>query len=123
MNHTKTGHTGHCDIFFKLIQGYKTQFGAAFDTIQFATPQGAIVTGAELREHKDGCALWEKLQWDFVCQCTHDHDEMFILKDETGEPVANQRYRITDGDGNVYEGITNDDGETSVSRRRINGNR
>lgn len=112
MINPKSGHSGHCDIFFSVIQGYKTQFGPRFDTLPFITPQGGIVPGATLREHKDGCSAWETLQWDFVCQCTHDHDEMFVVKDEAGDPVANQRYRITDDDGNAHEGVTNDRGET-----------
>lgn len=118
----KTGHTGHCDVLFKIVQGYKTQFGGHFDTLPFLTPHGDVVSGAELRVHRDGCGLWEAMQWDFVCQCTHDFDEMFVLRDEAGEPVARRHYRIKDDEGNVYTSVTNERGETQrvVTRTRRN---
>lgn len=43
-------------------------------------------------------------------------DELIVLKDEEGQPVANQRYRITAPNGQIFEGTTDEFGET----QRIN---
>lgn len=37
---------------------------------------------------------------------------MIVLCDEDGNPVPNQRFRITTADGSAQEGTTNDAGET-----------
>ncbi|CAB3759031.1 hypothetical protein [Paraburkholderia solisilvae] len=42
--------------------------------------------------------------------------ELIVLKDEQGHPVANQRYRIRTGDGQIFEGVTNEAGETTRVR-------
>jgi hypothetical protein len=39
-------------------------------------------------------------------------DEMIVLCDEDGNPVPNQRFRITMADGSAQDGTTNDAGET-----------
>ncbi|GJH27409.1 hypothetical protein [Caballeronia novacaledonica] len=39
-------------------------------------------------------------------------DEMIVLCDEDGNPVPNQRFRITTADGSAQDGTTNDAGET-----------
>lgn len=39
-------------------------------------------------------------------------DEMFILRDDNGDPIPDQRFRIEMADGAAYEGTTNDQGET-----------
>ena len=39
-------------------------------------------------------------------------DELIVLRDEDGHPIANQRFRIRSADGEVYEGTTNETGET-----------
>jgi hypothetical protein len=44
------------------------------------------------------------------------YDELIVLKDEQGQPVVNQRYRIETADGQVFEGVTNDAGETTRVR-------
>jgi hypothetical protein len=44
------------------------------------------------------------------------YDELIVLKDEQGHAVANQRYRIETADGQVFEGVTNDAGETTRVR-------
>jgi hypothetical protein len=50
-----------------------------------------------------------------LAESIHTHrqyDELIVLKDEQGHPVANQRYRIETADGQRIEGVTNDAGET-----------
>jgi hypothetical protein len=44
------------------------------------------------------------------------YDELIVLKDEQGHPVANQRYRIETADGQIFEGVTNNAGETTRIR-------
>jgi uncharacterized Zn-binding protein involved in type VI secretion len=39
-------------------------------------------------------------------------DELIVLRDENGDSIANQRFRIRSADGEVYEGTTTDAGET-----------
>lgn len=39
-------------------------------------------------------------------------NELIVLRDEDGHPIANQRFRIRSADGDVYEGMTTDAGET-----------
>ena len=40
------------------------------------------------------------------------NDEMFILKDPTGKPVRNFKYKVTNDAGDVFYGTTNKNGET-----------
>ncbi|PXX30227.1 type VI secretion system secreted protein VgrG [Burkholderia pyrrocinia] len=48
------------------------------------------------------------------------NDERFILSDDiTGRPVANRPYKIQLAGGQIIEGITNDKGETSLSRQDV----
>ena len=48
------------------------------------------------------------------------NDEQFILSDDiTGRPVANRPYKIQLAGGQIIEGITNDKGETSLSRQDV----
>ncbi|MGU8079993.1 type VI secretion system Vgr family protein [Burkholderia pyrrocinia] len=48
------------------------------------------------------------------------NDERFILSDDiTGRPVANRPYKIQLASGQIIEGITNDKGETSLSRQDV----
>jgi type VI secretion system secreted protein VgrG len=48
------------------------------------------------------------------------NDERFILSDGiTGRPVANRPYRIELADGQIVEGVTTEQGETSLSRRDV----
>lgn len=48
------------------------------------------------------------------------NDERFILSDGiTGRPVANRPYRIELADGQIVEGITGEQGETSLSRKDV----
>ncbi|KDR24940.1 MULTISPECIES: PAAR domain-containing protein [Caballeronia] len=39
-------------------------------------------------------------------------DELIVLRDEDGQPISHQRFRIKSADGATYEGITSDAGET-----------
>ncbi|MFX1739217.1 hypothetical protein PXJ20_29955 [Paraburkholderia sp. A1RI_3L] len=48
------------------------------------------------------------------------NDERFILSDGiTGRPVANRPYRIELADGQIVEGVTGEQGETSLSRKDV----
>ncbi|WP_244142729.1 type VI secretion system Vgr family protein [Paraburkholderia phenoliruptrix] len=48
------------------------------------------------------------------------NDERFILSDGiTGRPVANRPYKIQLASGQIVEGVTNDQGETSLSRQDV----
>ncbi|MGO1283046.1 MAG: DUF2345 domain-containing protein, partial [Moraxellaceae bacterium] len=40
-------------------------------------------------------------------------DEMFVLKDTLGNPISGFAYKITTGDGKIYRGITNKEGQTT----------
>lgn len=48
------------------------------------------------------------------------HDEMFTLSDAvTGRPLVKRPYKIQLADGKVVEGVTGDDGKTSLSKADI----
>jgi type VI secretion system secreted protein VgrG len=51
----------------------------------------------------------KKLDWSIA----HNppYDEMFVLKDQHGDPIADFAYKVTLGDGKVYRGVTNEKGE------------
>ena len=40
------------------------------------------------------------------------HHEFFTLKNNDGEPVVGQKYRMTTDDGSTIVGFTNDQGQT-----------
>ena len=40
------------------------------------------------------------------------YDEMFVIKDTLGNPVAGFAYKITTDEGRIYRGVTNEKGET-----------
>ncbi|MGO3645355.1 MAG: DUF2345 domain-containing protein, partial [Psychrobacter sp.] len=40
------------------------------------------------------------------------YDEMYIVKDTLGNPVAGFSYKIETSEGKIYRGVTNDKGET-----------
>ncbi|WP_143746595.1 PAAR domain-containing protein [Caballeronia catudaia] len=41
------------------------------------------------------------------------YDELIVLQDERGNPIAGLRYRITTEAGDIYEGVSNAKGETT----------
>jgi type VI secretion system secreted protein VgrG len=42
------------------------------------------------------------------------YDEHFVVRDALGEPIANMPYQIRSEDGHIVEGMTNDEGKTSL---------
>ena len=48
----------------------------------------------------------------FAGSATSQFDELIVLRDGDGHPIAGQRFRIQSSDGGVFEGTTNDAGET-----------
>ncbi|MCU4368279.1 type VI secretion system Vgr family protein [Acinetobacter courvalinii] len=48
-----------------------------------------------------------------------NYDEHFILHYPDGEPAKNLRYRITAEDGQVFEGVSGEDGKTSVFSKDV----
>lgn len=102
------GHTGHCEVFFKLITQFKAGFGERFDDIPFIRPCGSIITGAELRHARSGCELWEARGWHWVCGCRKEPSGRlrFIAHgDEAG--LAEAGYRVALGDGSDARGKSN----------------
>ncbi|WP_260431434.1 hypothetical protein [Burkholderia contaminans] len=53
-------------------------------------------------------------------QVSVPNDERFILTDHiTGRPVAHRAYRIRLADGQIVEGVTDEKGETLLSRQDV----
>lgn len=42
------------------------------------------------------------------------YDEHFVVRDAFGEPIANMPYQIRAEDGRLIEGMTDDEGKTSL---------
>lgn len=40
------------------------------------------------------------------------YDEMFVVKDNLGNPIEGYSYKIVTAEGEVYRGVTNEKGET-----------
>lgn len=56
-----------------------------------------------------------KMHYDFAKFATYNptiKDEMFVLKDEKGDPIVNFKYKIEREDGEIFKGVTNSKGET-----------
>ncbi len=48
-----------------------------------------------------------------------NYDEHFILHYPDGEPAKNLKYKITAEDGQVFEGVSGEDGKTSVFSKDV----
>lgn len=42
-----------------------------------------------------------------------NYDEMFVIKDQDGNPIPYFKYKIVTGDGEIIRGVTNAKGETA----------
>lgn len=104
-------HTQQCDIFYDVITKFKESFGSRFDQLQFFTLQGGVITGASLRDAKNGCELWEQQGYDWICRC-RGFDEQLRFFSEEGAALSNIDYRLTLVNGETKNGRTDADGRT-----------
>jgi hypothetical protein len=56
-------------------------------------------------------ALGSSTQWSQEGRAS-DFDELIVLHDEQGNPVAGLRYKLTTDDGQVFQGVTDERGAT-----------
>ena len=87
------------------------------DDVEIGGAGNLVVKMAKLRKTGPGAL---SLPLATFSQIDIANDERFILSDDiTGRPLTNRPYKIQLANGQIVEGITNDQGETSVSRQDI----
>ncbi|WP_426452886.1 type VI secretion system Vgr family protein [Acinetobacter sp. KB005] len=79
--------------------------------IEIACP-GLIELKAGQIQTKSGASLSSQLP--AMPELKSQYDEHFILHYPDGEPAKNLKYRITAEDGQVFEGVSGEDGKTTV---------
>ncbi|WP_459660208.1 type VI secretion system tip protein VgrG [Acinetobacter calcoaceticus] len=79
--------------------------------IEIACP-GLIELKAGQIQTKSGASLSSQLP--AMPELKSQYDEHFILHYPDGEPAKNLKYRITAEDGQVFEGVSGEDGKTNV---------
>ncbi len=79
--------------------------------IEIACP-GLIELKAGQIQTKSGASLSSQLP--AMPELKSHYDEHFILHYPDGEPAKNLKYRITAEDGQVFEGVSGEDGKTTV---------
>ncbi|MBO1281714.1 MULTISPECIES: type VI secretion system Vgr family protein [Acinetobacter calcoaceticus/baumannii complex] len=79
--------------------------------IEIACP-GLIELKAGQIQTKGGASLSSQLP--AMPELKSQYDEHFILHYPDGEPAKNLKYRITAEDGQVFEGVSGEDGKTTV---------
>lgn len=99
------------------------------DWVEITAKKGVLINGGEsyIKISAEGIEHGTKGKWDAHAA---DHifagpqsaplnlenplfnDEMFVLKNSSGAPIAGFKYKIIDNDGNIFYGVTNAKGET-----------
>jgi len=116
--------TLHCDLRFKLLQGWISG-GVLSDSSEHPIKglpdvNGNIVPWSELATAKDGCEVHQKLgRQDLMCKCP-DYNQRFRLIDkDTGDPIPDTYYEITDSNGSLINGRTDENGFTEKVHGKI----
>lgn len=99
------------------------------DWVEITAKKGVLINGGEsyIKISAEGIEHGTKGKWDAHAA---DHifagpqsaplnlenplfnDEMFVLKNSSGAPIAGFKYKIIDNDGSIFYGVTNAKGET-----------
>lgn len=113
MRHTSTT---SCDVLWNIITEYKARFGANFDQVPIGIgPNNEFLLCGLVRGAKNGCEAHRMLGEFDACQC-YSCDEQLKFVSPAGIALSNTRYRLTVGNGELVEGITDDQGRTTRVR-------
>ncbi|AXF22673.1 type VI secretion system tip protein VgrG [Burkholderia pyrrocinia] len=87
------------------------------DNVEIGGAGGLILKIIEIQKEGPGAL---SLPLPKFGQVEVPNDEHFILTDSiTGRPISNRPYRIQLADGQTVDGVTNEQGETSLSRQDV----